>query len=52
MILGLPFDAWLLLILAVGLGLTLELAFYRAHRRRGSSDAASGDPEDRDESGW
>jgi len=28
-----PLDAWLLLIAAVGLGLTLELAFYRARRR-------------------
>jgi len=33
MIAGLPVDAWLLLVAAVGLGLTLELAFYRARRR-------------------
>ncbi len=28
-----PLDAWLLLVAAVGLGLTLELTFYRARRR-------------------
>jgi len=28
-----PLDAWLLLFAAVGLGLTLEVAFYRARRR-------------------
>ena len=28
-----PLPAWLLLIAAVGLGLSLELAFYRARRR-------------------
>jgi len=28
-----PLAAWLLLVVAVGLGLTLELAFYRARRR-------------------
>jgi len=33
MILGLPFDSWILLILAVGLGLGVEIAFLRAHRR-------------------
>lgn len=33
MIAGLPLDAWILLVTAVGLGLTLELAFYRARRR-------------------
>jgi hypothetical protein len=39
MIAGLPVDAWLLLIVAVGLGLTLELAFYRTQRRRREDDA-------------
>lgn len=38
MIAGLPFDAWLLLVVAVGLGLTLELAFYRAQRRGREDD--------------
>jgi hypothetical protein len=28
-----PLSAWFLLIAAVGLGLSLELAFYRARRR-------------------
>jgi hypothetical protein len=28
-----PLPAWFLLVAAVGLGLTLELAFYRARRR-------------------
>ena len=37
MILGLPPDAWLLLLVAVGLGLGLEVAFIAA-RRRESSD--------------
>ncbi len=32
MILSFPIDAWLLLFVAVGLGLGLELAFYRARR--------------------
>lgn len=33
--LGLPIDAWLLLLFAVGLGLALELAFYLGHRGDG-----------------
>jgi len=33
MILGLPLDAWILLVLAVGLGLGLEVAFLLARRR-------------------
>ena len=28
-----PLDAWLLLFVAVGLGLSLEIAFIRARRR-------------------
>lgn len=32
--LGMPIDAWVLLFFAVGLGLTLELAFYLARLRR------------------
>ena len=35
MIIGLPLDAWVLLILAVGLGLTLEVTAYLRARRRG-----------------
>jgi hypothetical protein len=31
-ILGLPWTSWLLLILAVGLGLALSLTFYLSHR--------------------
>lgn len=43
-----PVDAWLLLLAAVGLGLSLELAFYRAQRRarradrEGNRDAGGG----------
>lgn len=33
MILSFPIDAWLLLLVAVGLGLGLEIVFYRRHRR-------------------
>ena len=29
-----PLDAWALLIVSVGLGLTLEILFVRAQRRR------------------
>lgn len=32
MILGMPWTSWLLLGVAVGIGLSLELAFYRARR--------------------
>lgn len=38
MIAGLPWTAWLLLIVAVGLGLAVELAFYFAHRRPGDAE--------------
>jgi hypothetical protein len=38
MIGGLPLGAWVLLLLAVGSGLTLELAFYRARLRERRSD--------------
>ena len=31
--LGLPLDAWLLLLVAVGLGLSVQLRFYLARRR-------------------
>lgn len=31
---GMPFDAWVLLFCGVGLGLTLEVTFYRARRRK------------------
>ena len=36
-----PVDAWLLLVAAVGLGLFLELAFYRAQRRARRVDRES-----------
>lgn len=36
-----PLDAWLLLVAAVGLGLCLELAFYRA-RLRDRRDSGTG----------
>lgn len=32
-----PVDAWVLLVLAVGLGLGLELAFIRARRAHGTT---------------
>ena len=34
MIFSFPIDAWLLLFVAVGLGLGLEVAFYRSRRAR------------------
>ena len=54
MILSLPIDAWLLLLVAVGFGLALEVAFYRARRgdwrTRSGSDAgaSSATPKGRD----
>ncbi len=41
MIAGLPWESWLLLLVAVGLGLGIEIAFFRAHRkeRRGRGTA-------------
>jgi hypothetical protein len=33
-----PLDAWILLIVAVGLGLGLEVAFYLARRKDGEVD--------------
>jgi hypothetical protein len=32
MILGLPWNSWLLLLVGVGLGLGISLTFYLAHR--------------------
>ncbi len=32
-VLGLPLDAWILLLVSVGLGLGLEVAFLRAQKR-------------------
>lgn len=38
-----PLDAWILLVAAVGLGLSLEVAFYRARlRERSARRNASG----------
>jgi hypothetical protein len=34
MILGLPWTTWLLLLVAVGAGLAIELVFYRQQRDR------------------
>ena len=39
MIAGLPLTAWLLLLVAVGLGLGIVLIFNRTHRRNGTSAA-------------
>jgi hypothetical protein len=33
MIAGLPWTSWLLLVVAVGLGLAVELVFYFKHRK-------------------
>ena len=33
MILGLPWESWLLLLVGVGLGFGISLRFYLAHRR-------------------
>lgn len=35
MILGLPWSSWLLLLIAVGLGFGVSLAFYLGHRGEG-----------------
>ena len=37
MIAGLPWTAWLLLIVSVGLGLSVVLVFYLTHRRNGAA---------------
>lgn len=44
MILSLPIDAWLLLFVAVGLGLALEVAFYRARRGDRARSVADSPP--------
>ena len=36
-ILGMPLDAWILLVVSVGLGLGLEVAFLRAQKRHSSA---------------
>lgn len=41
---GLPLDAWLLLVVAVGLGLGLETAFRSARRRERRSAGERSDP--------
>lgn len=46
MIAGLPWQAWLLLLISVGLGLAIEITFFRAHRKerreRGGTAPGSG----------
>lgn len=44
MILGLPWSSWLLLIVAVGLGLGISLRFYLAHRGEDRGAQDSGPP--------
>jgi hypothetical protein len=41
---GLPLATWLLMLVAVGAGLAIELTFFRAHRRdrRGDDDGPAG----------
>lgn len=46
MFLSFPIDAWLLLLGAVGLGLGLEVAFYRGQRARRGGTATTGKGED------
>jgi hypothetical protein len=41
-ILGLPIPSWLLLFVAVGAGLTLEILFYRARRRERRAGLSGG----------
>ena len=36
-ILGMPLDAWILLLVSVGLGLGLEVAFLRAQKRHSAA---------------
>lgn len=36
--LGMPLDAWVLLFIGVGLGLTLEVTFFRARWRARNAD--------------
>ena len=36
-VLGMPLDAWLLLLASVGLGLGLEIAFLRAQKRHSAA---------------
>jgi hypothetical protein len=43
MIAGLPWTAWLLLLVSVGLGLGIVLIFNRTHRRNGTSAAVDND---------
>lgn len=49
---GLPVESWLLIVAAVGIGLAIEIAFFRAHRRaerrRGAGDLRSSGDETRE----
>jgi hypothetical protein len=42
MLFGMPLDAWLLLLVAIGLGLTLEVMFFLGRRRERSSSERAG----------
>lgn len=45
---GLPIESWLLIVAAVGIGLAVEIAFFRAHRRA-ERRRGVGDPRSRDD---
>lgn len=45
MILGLPWEAWLLLLTAIGAGPVIVIPFYLNHRRRRVDDADRSDEE-------
>jgi hypothetical protein len=44
MILGLPWTSWVLLLVGVGSGLGISLAFYLSHRGELLKEEAEGDP--------
>jgi hypothetical protein len=48
MIAGLPWQSWLLLLFSTGLGLGMEIAFFRAHRKlRNEPPGRSGRPDEK-----
>ncbi len=50
-ILGMPLDAWILLLVAVGLGIGLEVAFVMARKRGRSESGGDAGSERRDVGG-